>query len=500
MKTRFYNILVPKFLRNFDDYLLRNYPVVWRTKAIWVLFYGVVGALVLFAAGFFYPVDAQHLTVPPDEPIVLYYDSYYLYCVVLISLVCLYWVFWQNQLDFLFTRIKDTILTLAIYALCFFELFAFTTSAFRLGNFYKTAYHWINNRDLRQFEQSGIYPYGCVFLDEDNDNYSDFTKKIFNDTFFQKRETIFKSIYKVEDSILMYRYFDDKKFLKKYNNDIPTDENFLKYYRLNRATISSLATSSHSLILAWSYGSYRSFMSPLLGVSFQSSYNTYKSKSIQSFDLGLNPYKFLNAQDSISTKSINRNHYTINENPFLYRPTLPYSVENAVRSVKHARQYLEERIYSRHLFLVLSYVLILSLLLYFVPFLSIRHVFGLLAACLLASAIISSKLPEHVSSVEIGQNISNGAYLLLPMLSCLLLLWASFRKKQTQGLVFAEQGLFLGLFCILIGALFVIFREKAEFDSIESYQPPYDLAFYGVQVLGILGAVLTTYVRTLPKQ
>ena len=122
MKTRFYNILVPKFLRNFDDYLLRNFPVVWRTKAVFVLFYGLVGAVVLFAAGFFYPVDAQHLTVEPNKVIRMGYDTYHLWSVLFVSVFIFYWAYYQYQLGFNFTKINDTLLTL-IYMRFVFILF-----------------------------------------------------------------------------------------------------------------------------------------------------------------------------------------------------------------------------------------------------------------------------------------------------------------------------------------------------------------------------------------
>ena len=109
--TRLYNIIVPKFLRDFDDYLLRNYPVVWRTKAVFVLFYGLIGAVLLFAAGFFYPVDAQHLTVEPYEPIKMGYDTYHLWSVLFVSIGVFYWAYRQYQLGFPFTKMKDTLLT-----------------------------------------------------------------------------------------------------------------------------------------------------------------------------------------------------------------------------------------------------------------------------------------------------------------------------------------------------------------------------------------------------
>ena len=142
---------------------------------------------------------------------------------------------------------------------------------------------------------------------------------------------------------------------------------------------------------------------------------------------------------------------------------------------------------------------ILSTLLYFIHFLSIRYLFSLFILCVISSIVLAFKLPKEISEIS-GQNINNGAYLLLPAISFIILVWASFRKKQIKVLLLAEQGFFLGLLFVLVGALFIIYREKAEFDTILSFQPPYNLAFYGIQVLGVFGAVLTTYVRTLPKQ
>ena len=528
MKTRFYNILVPKFLCNFDDYLLRNYPVVWRTKALFVLFYGLVGAVVLFAAGFFYPVDAQHLTVAPDEPIEMGYDTYHLYCVGLVSIGILYWAYRQYQLGFPFTKMKDTLLTLALYTLCFYVLFTFTTPAFRLGTIYRTAYCWIVSTDLKRFEESGIYPYGFVFLKEDLDK--DFTKEILRDTFFKRRELVFKSLYAVEDSLLSYRYQNDTTFwinwYEKHSFLIKRDLENYQSYRSYRSSWSYLSYRSYlsflsdqldlsyrSFLSDLSYRSYRSYRSDrtaLLDLWYQlylldrldrsdrsdrSSYNTYKNKIIQDSDIGTNPYKFLNTQDSIRTEVNEENNDSLTVNG----PTLPYSMENAMRSVKHARQYWQEKIYARHWSLVLSYILILSLLLYFVPFLSVRHLFGLLTACVVVAVIIAFKLPEEPSET-IGKNIINTAYLIVPLLSCLWIVVSSFRKQEIKGFNIAVQGLFVGLLLVLVGAFFVIYREKAEFDIKESFPPPYNLAFYGVQVLGVFGAVLTTYVRTLPKQ
>jgi hypothetical protein len=544
-----YNFLVPKFLRDFDDYLLRNYPVVWRTKAMFVLFYGVVGAVVLFAAGFFYPVDAQNLTVSPNKEIRMGYDTYHLWSVLLVGMGLCYWAYRQYQLGFPFTKIKDTLLTLLLYACSFWFLFGIVTPAFRLGTIYKTAYHWIDTDDMRQLEASNIYPHGFILLEEDT-HY----KGMPADTFFQRRERIFNTIWHVEDTLLSHLYTNDTLFWKNWyatHNSLDTkdldnypsylsslwDKSYLssllslpylsshssrskildKSYRLYRSDLdkSSLSGMSYpsydefrrlfvsdmSSRSSWSFLSFPSSQSPLLyqfsqlsvsDLSYLSSYEQYKQKqttNIRVFD----KYGF-----NESTDSMRVNPEGSHDSLTFYRAVLPYSIEHAIYSVKFARLYLAEKIYTRHWALVLKYVLLLATLFYFIPFLSIQSVFNLLVTCLFASVIIAFNLPKEGSD-ELSQNISNGAYLLLPTLSCLPLLWTFFRKKQAQGLVFAAQGLFFGLLCVLMGALFLIYREKAGFTSIKSFQPPYDLAFYGVQVLGVLGAVLTTYVRTLPK-
>lgn len=529
MKTRFYNILVPKFLRNFDDYLLCNYPVVWRTKAIFILFYGLVGAVLLFAAGFFYPVDAQHLTVKPDKEIRMGYDTYHLWSVLLVGIGLFYWAYYQYQLGFPFTKIKDSLLTLLLYACGCWFLFSIVTPAFRLGTIYKTANHWINKDDMKQFEESKIYPYGFVLLEEDT-IYKGFPA----DTFFQRRERMFNLIWEIKDTLLLHLYTNDILFWRSWyvTHGISGKED-LNNYQSAQSTQSYLSPGSWSYLPSLSYLSYFSSQLELLSrssqldlldlpyrsyqsyqldlssrslstvpslsyLSYLSSYEQYKQKCssyIQVFD----KYGVKKSKDSTKVEfEYSNDHLTV------YRTSLPYSVEKAVYSVKNARLYLAEKIYTRHWALVLKYSLLLAALFYLIPFLSIRHVFGLLVTCILASVIISFKLPEHVSNVEIGQNISNAVYLLLPTVSCLILLWLSFIKKQTQALVFAEQGLFIGILCILFGALFIIYRINLEtslfYQPFKTFQPPYDLAFYGVQVLGVLGAVLTTYVRTLPKQ
>ena len=508
MKTRFYNIIVPKFLRNFDDYLLRNYPVVWRTKAICVLFYGLVGAVLLFAAGFFYPVDAQHLTVNPYQAIRIIYEKSYLWSAFFVIICIFYWAYCQFQLGFPFTTTKDTLLTLLLYTGCFWLLFGITMPAYRMGTIIRTAYFWIDNKDLQALENDGIYPYGFVLLKSDTIIY----KTTPADTFFQSREAIFKSIYKVEDTLFQSLYTTDTTFWIGWFNEhqLYSDlESYLWYlsdrlyqsylsdesYLSIRSNLSDLSYRSYSLDKSdlsyrlyrsdrsdLSYWSYQSDRSDRLYLSYLSAYNQYKFKTIREFVNRFNQFKFKNTQDTIWIKD-----YDEIDNITIYRPSLPYSVEKTVHSVKNARLYLQEYVYFKHWQLLLSYILLLSLMLYFISFLLLRHLLVLIALCAINTAIVT-----FLNEKNIITRIINDAYLIIPTLSCLWILFLAFKRQKLIGFMLSIQGLFISLVVVLISALLTIYEVN--------FMSSYTFAFYGVQVLGVLGAVLTTYVRTLPKQ
>lgn len=49
----------PKFLKNFDDYLLQNKPETWSTRAHWVWYYGILFCFILTGICFIYPNDSR---------------------------------------------------------------------------------------------------------------------------------------------------------------------------------------------------------------------------------------------------------------------------------------------------------------------------------------------------------------------------------------------------------------------------------------------------------
>ncbi len=124
--THLYKVYAPKFLNNFDKYLLRNYPVVWRTQILFMLVYSIVCAPLLY----------------------LWYDSYYSF---LLLGIC-YWAYRQHEMDLPFTTIKDTLLTLLLYSLYFSLLLWFTRFDSR---------YWTNPNDWTMLFS---YPIMCSLI------------------------------------------------------------------------------------------------------------------------------------------------------------------------------------------------------------------------------------------------------------------------------------------------------------------------------------------------
>ena len=184
----------------------------------------------------------------------------------------------------------------------------------------------------------------------------------------------------------------------------------------------------------------------------------------------------------------------------LYRPTLPYSIENSVRSVKHARLFLQEKVYLHHCRGLLSYLLLLSLLLYWVPLFSVRYLLPLFTACFFMSVIVPISLTRIIGIENIEITYVNAiVYLLLPIIYLGWLLKSSIIKQQLNNTAIAINGLFIGLLLILVSALYIIVISNLSSISRNNFQPPFTEAFYGIQILGLVAALLTTYVRSLPK-
>lgn len=482
MKTFIKRWLVPPFLKRWDTYLLTHYPVLWHSRAIWIVFYGLTSAVILFAAGFFYPLDAQHLTVDPIRTIEIERDAYYWYTVLFLSLGLLYWAFHQYPLGFPFSQAKEVLLTVSLYALCFWVLLGITAPAFRMGTIYKTAYHWMSDEDLKSLEESGIYPYGFVLLESD----TAFTTPP-ADTFFQRREEILKAIVRVEDTLLQnsYSYQIALRFL------------WDRWDRMDLVHPSYRSYLSYRMDLVYpSYILYRLYLPDMLDylpdvpdvpdvLDWTTVYKQYKKTPPLPQNLG--DYKFANTIDSIRILSAKE------DTLWLERPALPYSVEDAVRSVKHARLYWEEGIYFRHLFHILHYVLLAALVLLGLPLLRLKNM--VIVVVVVAVTLISMEAAGFYDSEENYTTYwGTIQYLILPALALGGLGISVVKKKYYPTTLFFFT---LAIINILIPLTVIGYGLYSDKISYPIY--PSNLAFYGLQALALVAALLMPYVRALPK-
>ncbi|HLP96365.1 MAG TPA: hypothetical protein VK168_20120 [Saprospiraceae bacterium] len=547
MKT-FFKWLVPPFLKRADDFLLSHYPTIWHSRALYVFFWGLLATPVLFVIGFFYPLDAQHLTVDPTKPIEMGYDKYYQLTAVFLSIAVLYWAYKQYQLGYPFRKAKDVLLTLGLYSLSFWLFYGVTAPAFRLGTIYKTAYHWILDDDMEALEKSGIYPYGFVLLEQDSIYNPDSPP---DSAFWEPREAVFRAIWRTEDSLLQYLYQVDTIFWKEWlmshkmsqMSDLTdrldlSDRSYLSYL-LDRSYLSYLPYMSDrsyqrtdlSYRLYQSYQLYLmelSYLSYHLGLPYNSGtlYMAYRSdlsylkemyqsnlsylketsdflkysqfKKIPQLKTELAVYKFNEGIDTLSHKDDQ------NIQQWFQRPALPYSVENSIRSVKHSQLYWENGIYFRHLFLVGRYVLLLALLLWLLPLVNSKPLSGMAVLLLLSAILIpflpitAFEAPDKSSMIE-AHLINILAYLFWAVIAIVFLLLSIIRENQSLFYRFAVSGLFVGVFCVLLGALFVVYRRSFSFYDLRNFDLPHQNAFYGIQLIGIFAAVLIARIRTFPK-
>ncbi len=516
-------------LKKWDDYLLTHYPVVWRTKALFVLVYGLLGAIVLFAAGYFYPIDAQHLSVDPVKPIDISTDLSYLFVLLFISFGLFYWAYQQHQLGFLFTKMKHVLLTLAIYVVCFWVVLGFTAPAFRMGTIVRTA-NWINQEDLDTLENSGIYPYGFVFLNSDTSMFLTDTLIPTDSHFFQRRERVMDSICAIENILLQNRYNTDSTFwikwfsdhhsyksYKSYLSDIsyrsylsyqpyPSYQSDMLYmsYRSNlslmscRSYLSDISYLSHLSHLLYRsdlldranmlYLADRSNMLYRADISYRSDILTLSSynyqKNLPKFTKIFDTNKFMDTIECIKLPSIKNSKDSL----IFTRPTLPFSIENTVRSVKHASLYLDQGIYWKYLGRLSLYIPFFIALFFLSTHLSFKNAFISLAI------VIGEFIIILYFDLADDQTYNKELYLFLPTIG-LVLLCLSFLKKRYH--IFESFAVNLISIAISFSVFYILINELFHKNEVTTY--PNNNSFFGMQIIGFLAVLLITYVRSLPK-
>jgi hypothetical protein len=167
--------IVPSFLQRFDRYLLVNHPHLWRTRGHYFSFYTLIAAILLFAAGYFYPQTLHDLASNRNRfhnELPFFVTAFFVF--LSITVVFGGWYYIQK---FQYNRVKWNHLgaEISIYTLCLSLLWA-SVFAFLIGYQYRTAYHiekniepnrqWLNDNNF--FKAAYIPHYQLNKLDDLN--------------------------------------------------------------------------------------------------------------------------------------------------------------------------------------------------------------------------------------------------------------------------------------------------------------------------------------------
>ena len=152
--------LTPNTFWRIDDFLLRNYPTVWRTRIHIVLPLAVLAFPVLFAAGYFLPKNTFiEPLVDPIAPIEITQGNFFLIPFAFAVIVVLYWGFTQYQYKFDEMKPLKVVATLLIYGLGLFVILGLDTTAFRLGTIVQTT-TLMTESDLKYVKDNDYFLYG----------------------------------------------------------------------------------------------------------------------------------------------------------------------------------------------------------------------------------------------------------------------------------------------------------------------------------------------------
>lgn len=501
--------------------------MVWRTKALFVLYFALLATIVLFALGFFYPVSATDLNVDPIKPIIMGDENFYILPLAVLSLGILFWGYTQYQSGFPSAKVKHVLLTLLVYGLCFFVIAAITAPAFYLGVMMRTGYCLIEEKDIRYWEENDYFLYGFVLKESD----SNYVKLDSNN--FREREEIFRKLKEGEDDILSIRYsnylldscvhwglctndvaqaarsyISSRSYLSVALNGLWWSDlglSFVSDVSYRRARIESLNSSV--------YNSFRTHNSvevlqdeELTRALHEQGYETYETKeesNTRKFILDYTLY-YEKQRPHPSAEILLKYNISIKYDSIYIQnapTTVPlhiYQMEDAIRSVHHAQQYLREWIFLRDLRVLACFLPLLSLLFFAAPYLSFRAGLGVVVVGgMLGTGLLTVfELDKLVSSDGTLRNGSS--YLALPLLGLLFLTWSALRKTLSSYVSWGFHLVVLGMAWILF---FAIMGNKWAFaeDSLEMGKPV-DLAFFGVQVVGLAGVLLMVYLQALPKR
>jgi len=143
---KFLQKLIPDFLNKIDHRLLVNKPVIWRTKAHYLLFYAAIFSLIVFSIGCLYPHSIYKEVYESSDS----KENAAIFITCAMSLIVI--VFWSTRLyqyQMKISRWKHFFYTFCIYFSCLFILFT-SVFSFHYGSYINKSRLLVNFNDSYQ--------------------------------------------------------------------------------------------------------------------------------------------------------------------------------------------------------------------------------------------------------------------------------------------------------------------------------------------------------------
>jgi len=342
------------------------------------------------------------------------------------------------------------------------------TTAFRLGTIVRTA-TLMDEDDLEYVDNNDYFLYG--FFPHDS-------IKRGQEAEYFKNDSIFKKLCNQKDSTLVKRY--DKKHLSNLS------------YLSNLSNLSNLSYLSYLSDLP-----YLSNLSNLPNRSYLSDLSDY-GRFVKDNDAYQIYYK-THVFPKLDTTRLSGYGLDFSFKKYKYKnlifdiPQYFYPLEDGIRSIRHAQQYLNKRIIYRYFKLGLQYLPFALLLFFIVSFLSKRR--NLLAASVVVLMVFF--LSNYFYPENLGVELEIGSYLMasLAILSLIISLFFSiFLNYENSGII----NFLINLFVVAVISIAFLIPIFTQGEDISFYYTKTGI-FYLTVILCLIAPILFSYLKGLPK-
>ena len=162
MLLKIQNFLIPSFLKRLDFWLMTHKPHVWRTRGHFVVFYGVIVALLFFLLGLLYPQTLYQLSDEGRKGTSITEIISILSFILAIGGIFFWWYSIQ-KFPYKRTSVVHFFVEIGIYTLGLFTLWSIVW-AFLFGFFYKRSFLLEKNtaEDKEWFYQNDFHNFGYM--------------------------------------------------------------------------------------------------------------------------------------------------------------------------------------------------------------------------------------------------------------------------------------------------------------------------------------------------